>query len=180
MHSIIKTYVDNGIEWLRQRDLLLRPTDNLPDEMRDETRNDQDDWKPWKAIPSLATDADLEDIENKIKYKLPTSYKDFLKYKHFLELHSADKFEPFGHIVHYWKENYLENYFHSELREYMLDKGYIWFGNYDDWGFLCFDANIPSPDNEYPVILIDHETIDQAQLIYKNFKECLIKNTFRS
>ena len=180
MDSTIKTFVDNGIEWLRQKELLMWPDPNMPTEMLDTTRKSNDDWKPWKPIGSTATDVDIETIEKQIGHLLPNSYKAFLKYKHFYSIHSVDKFEPFEHVVHRWTKVLTKKYFHPELKQYMLDKGFIWFGAYEDWGFLCFDTNNKAViDNEYPVILIDHETIEEHQVIYKDFNHCLQKNTWK-
>lgn len=44
--------------------------------------------------------------------------------------------------------------------------------------FLCFDANKTSVGHfEYPVVLIDHEEPEYANMIYKDFEHCLLKNT---
>lgn len=180
MNTIIKTYVDSSIEWLRQRNLLVFPDDEMPTEMYDKSRSDEkeNDEKPWKPIPSTVSDEELIALENKIGYKFPNSYKEFLKYNHFYELHSACGFQPFQHVIHRWKEKLTENYFEVDLKEFMLDKGYIWFGEHEDLGFLCFDTNDKSVnDNEYPVVNIDYDVIDKPKIIYKNFLECLTKNT---
>jgi hypothetical protein len=177
MDKVITTFVDNGIEWLRQKELLMRPDPDMPVEMFDTTRKNSDDWRPWKAINSTVTEQDISEIENAIKHRLPNSYIEYLKYKHFYEVRAADSFEPFDHTIHRWKETLMENIFHPELKEFMLDSGYIWFGNYQDWGFLCFDTNKKSIDNNYPVVLIDHETIEDQQTLYKDFLDCLQKNT---
>ena len=178
MNTIIKTYVDNSIEWLRQQDLLNSPDDNMPIEMYDNSKSEEDDNKPWKPIPSTVTDEELLALENKIGHKFPNSYKEFLKYNHFYELHSADGFQPFENVIHRWKETLSEHYYEGDLKEFMLDKGYIWFGEHEDLGFLCFDTNAKSVnDNEYPVVNIDYDVIDKPQKIYKNFLECLTKNT---
>ena len=178
MDTIIKTFVDNGIEWLKQKDLLMRPDPNMPDEMLDSFGKFSDDWKPWKAIPSTVTDSEIEEVESRIGHKLPNSFKSFLKYKHFYELKTNDSYEPFQHLIYKWQNEFYERNFNEDLREFMLDKGYIWFGDFQDWGFLCFDTNkVVNDENEYPVVLIDHETIDQQEQMYSDFKQCLIKNT---
>ena len=64
MNLIIEKYVDNGVEWLRQKNMLLRPIANLPTEMCDNEVIQKSDWKPWKPVDSLVTDQDILDIEN--------------------------------------------------------------------------------------------------------------------
>jgi hypothetical protein len=178
MDPIIKTFVDNGIEWLKQKDHLRRPDPNMPSDMLDENGTHSNDWKPWKAIPSTVKDSELEEIEAKIGFKLPNSYKQFLKYKHCYTIHTSGDYEPFNHLSSNWKEELYERYFNSDLKPFMLDSGFIWFGDFQDWGFLCFDTNKKTnEEHEYPVVLIDHETVDQQELMYKDFKDCLVKNT---
>lgn len=40
----------------------------------------------WHPVESTVTLTDIEDLEKEIGFKLPKSYVDFLKYKHFYEL----------------------------------------------------------------------------------------------
>jgi len=179
IHSIIAGFVDNGVEWLDEKGILTRPDPRMPQEMIDETKGKKEDWTHWRAIKSTVTENDLLSLENEVGLRLPLSYKEFLKYKHFYSVHSINGFEPFEHIIYHWKETLQKKWFHPELKEYLLDQGFIWFGNHEDWGFLCFDANKSALENEYPIILIDHETIEAHQPRYKNFLGCLEENTFR-
>lgn len=164
---------------MEKKDILSWPDSEMPKEMIDETKEKKKGWTPWKAIRSTVEEAELVFLENQIGLTLPNSYREFLKYKHFYAVHSTDGFVAFRHIIHNWKELLVEKWLDPELKEYFLNKGFILFGDYHDWGFLCFNANKALPENEYPVVLIDHEKIDQHQLIYTNFLECLQENTVR-
>lgn len=54
-----------------------------------------------------------------------------------------------------------------------IDKGIIPFAHWSDWGMLCFDASEDKPNNEYPIVLWDHETADQFEKKYENFEQML-------
>ena len=60
-------------------------------------------------------------------------------------------------------------------REYLIDKGYVPFADWSDWGLLCFDTNRNTNDHNYPIVLWDHEIADEVQDLYKNFYDLLVK-----
>ena len=60
--------------------------------------------------------------------------------------------------------------FNEYPRELLLDKGKIPFANWSDWGLLCFDTNNKHTNNEYPIVLWDHEMFDEFEPKYINFE----------
>lgn len=57
--------------------------------------------------------------------------------------------------------------------EFLIEKGYVPFAVWSDWGLLCFDTNRNKEDNNYPVVLWDHETADEVNDEYKDFFDLL-------
>jgi len=172
MNPIIKKYVDNSLEGISR----YLPVPNMPEEMFDaEQEIIHREWIPWKAVDSTVTDEDILEIENFLKHSLPESYKEFLKYKHFYELDSPEVIF-FRFPIRDWKREFRKIYSY-EFAEHLISNNYLPFADYADWGTLCFDANIKAEDNEYPIVLVDHdyyfEEPVQADFFAKNFVEML-------
>ena len=158
--ELIHEFIDNSLKTLEELDLMKRPHPNMPKEMINETRTTDNDWIPWKAIPSKATDSDIKEIEERIGLSLPQSYIEFLKYKHFYSLDTPKEINFYQHCVRDWKKHLFDTYFHSWEPDEIIKKGFIPFGDYSDWGILCFDTNKQSEkNNEYEIIYIDHELL---------------------
>ena len=45
----------------------------------------------------------------------------------------------------------------SEFYPGLVERNYLPFARYSDWGVQCFDANIQKDGNEYPIVTFDHE-----------------------
>lgn len=147
---------------------------NVDPEMTDDAGPDEEGWTTWYPIASTVTDEEINIVENSLGYTLPSGYKVFLKHKHFYELHINEA--EFGcHDIKGWKTNFTEAIFNGWPREYLIDKGYIPFAIWSDWGALCFNTNQPISDNDYAVILWDHEASVEYQPFSSNFQEALIK-----
>ncbi len=157
---------------------MFRPNLNMPNEMIDKSVNQKDDWIPWKAIPSIVTDKDLTELEDKIGLKYPKIYKDFLKYKHFYELENIEEITFFKHCIRDWKNDLLEQYFEYWEPDELIKKGFIPFADYSDWGIVCFDSN-RMKNNDCPIVRFDHETLYDEPVpneeLYLNF-EIMIKD----
>ncbi len=65
--------------------------------------------------------------------------------------------------------------FNGYPREYLIDKGYVPFANWSDWGLLCFDVDTLCDDNNYPIVLWDHDRADEVEFKYSNFENMLIE-----
>lgn len=125
----------------------------------------------WKPIDSTVTTEQLEELEETIRHQLPASFKDFLKYKHFIELHIGE-IEFFSHPTNDWQKSILYPVFNGYPTEYLIDKGIMPFANYSDWGHVCFDLN---KLNHSAVFLWDHEWPDDLELLYGDFESMFLK-----
>lgn len=127
----------------------------------------------WKPISSTVTDKQLDELEKTIGYPIPASFRDFLKYKHFVELHIGEV-TFFSHPSSDWQKFILEPIFNGYPTEHLIDKGLMPFADYSDWGYVCFDLKNMN-NNESKVFLWDHEQADDIELIYPNFDSMILK-----
>jgi hypothetical protein len=63
--------------------------------------------------------------------------------------------------------------------ELLIGRGYIYFADFDDYGLLCFDANEVRNDNEYPIVYIDHENLEEVHVYASNFYDLLTGDSER-
>jgi len=148
-----------------------RPGEIEP-EMADATQNEDEEWRNWNVIPSKVTDSEIQEFEESIGFKLPASFKLYLKHKHFYDLQIAEC-NLCSHPVNIWRSELSEMIFNGYPREYLIDKGRIPFANWSDWGYLCFDTTANCDDFDYPIVLWDHERADNFEKKYQNFSSML-------
>lgn len=141
-------------------------------EMSDINQDKDEEWRIWFPIPSKVTDSEIEEIENRIGYGFPDDYKKFLKHKHFYELQISEA-SFCEHPVNTWRASLSKMIF--EGCKPLVDKGYIPFAHWSDWGMLCFDANRNQDDKDYPIVLWDHERENDFEDRYQNFYDLLLK-----
>jgi len=158
MNNTIESIIDKHLNYEIRNQLNSKPGEIHP-EMHDLTQDGSEEWKIWLPIDSKVTDEEVSDFEKQIGYKLPGDYITFLKYKHFYELQIAEA-QFSEHPVYTWRASLSGMIFGGYPREYLIDKGYIPFASWSDWGCLCFDTNSGSLDNNYEVVLWDHEMAD--------------------
>jgi hypothetical protein len=157
---IVTTYVDAAIAQLRRLDMMCWPG-KLPDSMRDDSIPPSDDWHGWKAIPSTVTETELNDLERETGLVFPPLYRDFLRYKYFVELTERGvRFER--HLPLDWSNVLRQKYFRSWPRERILNVGLLPFGSESqmDAGPVCFDTNRRDAAGDCPVVFWDHEWVD--------------------
>ena len=167
MEEIIDKYLNH---W-SQLELNKLPI-NIEPEMADPNQDPSKEWKTWFPIPSKVTDEELAEFENQLGKPLPDSYKRFLKHKHFYDL-SISECTFFRHPVNTWKTILTNEIFDGYPTEYLIDKGRIPFASWSDWGLLCFDTSANYGNNDYPIVLWDHEVEDEIQKKYRNFENML-------
>jgi hypothetical protein len=159
----LKRWIDNGLN-------------NLPapieSEMIDPNQKTNDEWRTWFPIPSQVEDTDIIEIENRIGYSLPKDYITFLKHKHFYELH-INEASFCSHPINSWKAEFFNMIYSGYPTEFLIDKGYIPFANWSDWGLLCFNTN--EANNNYPIVLWDHEYADSVQEKAYSFYELIVQ-----
>ncbi|WP_375563344.1 SMI1/KNR4 family protein [Bernardetia sp. OM2101] len=133
----------------------------------------------WKPVASSITDEELDELENKINKKLPKSYREFLKYKYFKEFMLEDYGIDFpSHLPNKTIDDILER--EEIFADEFMPNGFIYFADFSDWGFLCFDTNQNREENEYPIVMIDHEDTETIHLYAEDFKDLLESDEDRS
>ena len=179
LSAIVTNYVDAALAQLRRLDLMRSPG-KLPEAMRDDSIPPSKDWFGWKAIPSTVTSADLDALEEETGLAFPPLYRDFLRYRHFVELTATGvSFER--HLGHDWRETLRKAYFRSWPRECILDVGLLPIGSesFMDAGPVCFDTRHRMADEDCPVVFWDHEWEGTAKEVRPMFSsgckmfECL-------
>lgn len=163
--------IDNYLQQLLDSELNATPGEVAPEMF--EKGPDAEGWTTWKPIASTVMDAELAELEKTIGYPLPESYKNFLKHKHFYELY-IDQASFNKHTIRTWRQEITDRIFDSWPTEYMIDKGYIHFADWSDWGALCFDTTKNSPSANYPVVLWDHEDEDNFHWMANDFESLLL------
>lgn len=170
---IVIQYVDAAIAQLRRKNMMKMPG-KIPKAMQDSSIPSLDDWKGWRPVPSTVTDQDLNDLEQEMGLKYPPSYRQFLKYLHFIELtENGVRFER--HEVENWSIVLRKVYFNSWPCERVVDSGLIPFGSesFLDAGPVCFDRRgNTSQDGDCPVVFWDHEWVGSEREVGPMFSSC--------
>jgi hypothetical protein len=165
--------IDRYLKQLLDAELNTLPM-SIVAEMSDPNQDKDAEWQIWHPVQSNVTNADIEMFESRIGYQLPESYKRFLKHKHFYELQiSACSF--CAHPAGIWHASLVDMIFDGYPREFLFDKGRIPFANWSDWGLLCFDTTAQCIDNDYPIVLWDHEEATQFESQFSNFETMLFE-----
>src|SRR5687768_13133137 len=86
----IKKTVDDALKEMSKEKIRMMVPGDISAEMLDDTIEPMDDWRGWRPIDSIVTDTDIEKFEKQIGITLPTSYREYLKYKHFYNLRLPD------------------------------------------------------------------------------------------
>src|SRR5438132_364804 len=124
---VVTTYVDAALAQLRRLDLMRCPG-KFPASMRDDSIPPSGDWVGWKAIPSTVTDAELNTLERETGLAFPPLYRDFLCYRHFVDLTEVGlRFE--SHLCDDWAKVLRRFYFRSWRRDRIIDIGLLPFGS---------------------------------------------------
>lgn len=171
----LENMIDKSLEKMaREAVLMSSPDPNMPKEMIDDTIDRDNDWKGWKPIKSDITDQELDLLEVKIGKELPYSFRHLLKYKYFYKLEMEDQsFSLFSNISGRTISSLEDKILNSWVPELLIELGYIYFADFQDYGLLCFDANSKEENNEYPVVFIDHEDLTTVHQYARNFRDLL-------
>ncbi|SHL72101.1 SMI1 / KNR4 family (SUKH-1) [Chitinophaga jiangningensis] len=146
----------------------------IESEMASPVQDSTKEYRKWLPIKSEITEDELQKFEEELGHKLPTDYKAFLQHKHFYELYISEASfckHPVNKWNNYLKKMILDGWPHK----YLIDKGYVHFADWSDWGALCFDTNRKTEDNNYPVVLWDHDRPLEIQEISQNFTSLILK-----
>ncbi|MGJ8594230.1 MAG: SMI1/KNR4 family protein [Aquaticitalea sp.] len=167
MEEIIDKYLNETIAL----DLNSLPIQIEP-EMAEKNADQNKEWKKWYPIYSTVTDLELEELEIEIGHKLPSNYKRFLKYKHFYELQIAEC-SFYKHPIRTWRAEIIKMIFKGYPSEDLIETGRIPFASWSDWGLLCFDTTLACKNNNYPIVLWDHEVFDEFTIQYSDFENMM-------
>ncbi|OJJ22820.1 hypothetical protein BKI52_00270 [marine bacterium AO1-C] len=171
----VREMIDGFLKKMSENEFMMTTLFDIPPEMiNSDVETEDDEYKGWQPIDSIITDDDIQLLEQDIGYPLPLSYREFLKYKHFVELFITDlsiRFQP--HLPDRNIRFLRELVFEMMEPEFIIDRGYIYFADFSDYGLLCFDANAHQPDNEYKIVYIDHEILEEAHPYADSFIELL-------
>ena len=165
MKETIEEIVDRTLSFWIENEINQLPCD-IEEEMLAPDQPDEE-WKFWLPVKSTVTDAELQELEEETGFVFPEDFKTFLKHKHFYELQISEvSFCP--HPVNTWRASLREMMFDTYPGEFFLDKGYVPFAFYSDWGMLCFDTH-----NHNAVVRWDHEDTGTFEYQYRGFCEML-------
>lgn len=168
MEKVIEKYLNKWVEI----DLNSLPMDDIAIEMSDPNQDKNEEWKTWFPIDSKVTEEEIKDYGKVIGYKFPKTYKRFLKYKHFYELHIY-QYSFCSHPIKTWRDSLTQFIYDGYPTEFLIDKGKIPFASWSDWGVLSFDTENSIENNEYPVLLQDHEDALTFVKKYENFEKMI-------
>jgi hypothetical protein len=169
MPKTIAQMIDESLAEWESKKLNCQPGE-IPEAML--TGEVQDDWKYWRAVASTVSDQDIDDLEGLLGVRLSSQYKDLLRYKHFIELQIGEV-SVFTHPVNTWKSSITDEVFNGWPKEFLIEKGYLPFANYSDWGLLCFRVTEPDADGEHPVYRWDHETPEKFEYFAPDIRSAL-------
>jgi SMI1-KNR4 cell-wall len=171
----ISQVVDTALKKMREDIFpMMFFEEEIPIEMVDTSIESDGEYIGWKAIPSTITDSAINELEERIRFKLPDSYKGFLKYKHFAELHLEDTaIQLAKNLPKSCLEKLIEMNFETLETEYIIEQGYFYFADFQDYGLLAFNFNKPKENNEYEIVFIHHEDLENKHFYANNFDELL-------
>jgi hypothetical protein len=165
----IKEIIDSSLDYWMKEEINSFPGD-VPDDMR--TGIVEDDWVYWKPTNSNVTDDEITAFEEDLGFKLPMELVLIIKYKHFIELHIGEV-EIFPMPSHGWQLSISKGIYNSWPSKFLIDKGYLPFAMYSDWGLWCFNLNDKHEDGIYPIYLWDHEDAENFQFVAPTLKLAL-------
>ncbi|MFD2562644.1 SMI1/KNR4 family protein [Aquimarina rubra] len=142
--------------------------------MAEKDSDKNQEWNNWFPIPSTVTDIELVELEKEIGHKLPESYKQFLKHKHFYDLYIGEC-SFCAHPINTWRAKIMEMIFDGYPAEDLIETGRIPFASWSDWGLLCFDTTTECLNNNYQIVLWDHEVYDEFEFQYVDFENMLVE-----
>jgi hypothetical protein len=163
-----KRYIEKSIEKSRKRGFSRLSIPNMPEEMRDLSIEQRNDWIGWKIVPSTVTQEQLDGLENTIGLQFPPLYRSFLQSYHFYDLHEMHFYR---HPIHTW-QNALTFAYKSYAE--LIAIGLIPFGEESlmDAGAICFDTRYTNENGDCPIVFWDHEWVGTDKEINPMFSSC--------
>jgi SMI1-KNR4 cell-wall len=169
MPDTITHLIDQSLSDWESKKLNCHPG-AVPEAMQ--TGEVQDDWKYWRALESTVTDQDIKDMEHLLGVHLSRQYEELLRHKHFIELQIGEA-SIFSHPVGTWKSSITKAVFGGYPKELLIEKGYLPFADYSDWGLLCFRVTEHDSAGESPIYRWDHERPEEFEFFAPDLRSAL-------
>jgi hypothetical protein len=162
--SYFSLIVEQGVNWY--------PEHLVPAEMRASEVDQDEGLVAWKPMPSQVRNTDVAEVEAALKTSLSPQFVELLGYKHFMELHLGDMW-LFAHPLLDWQDVLIKQVFESHPRKLLIDKGFLPFAGWSDWGRYCFSLNQRYPSGEYAVYQWDHSDPENFHFVAESFNEAI-------
>jgi len=146
----------------------------IPEELLNNVKiSKHDGIRHWKPIASTVRNSEIFQLEEYFQHRLPDSYKFFLQFVHYIELHLGQ------HSIGFFKNlpNSLVDDTKEEIQEFypeLLDKGLIPFARASDYAAVCFDTNTVVTNYDYRIVLVSEELGD-VEHFSLNFEQMFIE-----
>ena len=140
-------------------------TEFIPEMLLDRSKpEDENGYSFWLPVKSEVTESHLSEFEMLLKHPLPGSYKYFLQQRYFLQLFLDADIDFFSNLPELLAKEFKEKIevYYPELPA----RNYLPFASYRDYGVLAFDANKNALDNEYEIVMLDHEDGYKSTVFY--------------
>ena len=171
----LKETLDKSFAKMIIEEFQMTTSVRIPIEMCVEGTNLRQEYKTWRPIDSIIDEENLDNLEAELNFKLPKSYREFLMYKHFLELNIDDFCIDFPrHLPDKSLKDLKQKAIDFYEPGYLLEHKLFYFADFCDCGLICFDAKEQKENNEYDIVYIDHEDIERKYFYAHNFKGLLL------
>lgn len=168
-YSLIKQVLDKYFDFMDEIGGNQYPTEFIPEILLDKNRKLDEEYSYWIPIKSSVSENDIIELEALFRHRLPASFLYFLCERHFVEVqlgsYAINFFSNFpGELTSKFKEII------NQLYWTLLERNYLPIAHVMDYGVLCFDANADVFDNNYPLVILDHESdYTQPEFYTRNF-----------
>jgi hypothetical protein len=112
------------------------------------------DWVDWKLVPSRVTEADVTELEAQLPFRLPPLFRAFLVTYFVLDMDFGEFCLPALP-----SDSPLRNVKRFLLQPRLWSVGYASFADGECGDPVCFDLQAPTPDGDYPIVVINHDWI---------------------
>lgn len=167
-HAVEKYFsfvLNQGVNW--------SPEHLVPPDMRLGEVDVEEQLVAWKPIPSTVAAGDIAKVEHALSARLSPQFVDLLSYKHFMELHLGDMWF-FAHPSRGWEDVLTDHVFRGHPRELLVDKGFLPFAAWADWGLYCFSLGERNSDGEYAVYQWDHDDPHKFSAVGDSFNDAVV------
>lgn len=164
--TLIKLVVDKYFDFMDEIDGNQYIAELIPTVMLNSKKENNDEFAYWVAIESTFAEQDFVQLTKYFGFPLPASFIYFLRQRHFMEL------QPTGNVSFFtmlpWDLTSQFKEIIDDQYQNAFERNYLPFAHFIDTGVLCFDANVKTEENDYPIVLLEDDN-DSPQPFAKNF-----------